>query len=178
MLSLSLPYLFTMVTTWVQKSNRVTEYIESNIDAFLTLLQVFMVTTKPRRVTFHTLLYTSWSRGEVAPLTDNRKSSTPNVIWMVIGCKNKHYDKLSLQFITREPPRVNEESKILIKYKQDSIPVGCVPPACQPYVFWWPPLDVSKGAGGVGHQVDKFEQVSSDGHQMSVVGWEGVGAQV
>ena len=26
--------------------------------------------------------------------------------------------------------------------KQESIPVGCVPPACQPYVLQWPPLHV------------------------------------
>ena len=34
--------------------------------------------------------------------------------------------------------------------KQDSIPVGCVPPACQMYVFWWPPLvsiPMGKGRG-------------------------------
>ena len=31
--------------------------------------------------------------------------------------------------------------------KQDSTPVGCVPPACQPYVFRWPPLGVSTGGG-------------------------------
>ena len=30
---------------------------------------------------------------------------------------------------------------------QDSIQVGCVPPACQPYVFWWPPLGVGPGGG-------------------------------
>ena len=28
-------------------------------------------------------------------------------------------------------------------YQQDSIPVGCVPPACLPYMFWWSPLGVS-----------------------------------
>ena len=28
---------------------------------------------------------------------------------------------------------------------QERIPVGCVPPALQPYVLWWPPLDVSAG---------------------------------
>ena len=39
------------------------------------------------------------------------------------------------------------------------------------YVFWWPPLDVSTGGGrGIGPQVNKFEQASSDDHQMSVVG--------
>ena len=53
--------------------------------------------------------------------------------------------------------------------KQDSIPVGCAPSACQPYVFLWPPLDVSTSRG-LGPQVDKFEQVFSDDHQMSVVG--------
>ena len=34
-------------------------------------------------------------------------------------------------------------------FKQDSIPVGCPPPACQPYVFWWPRLDVSGRKGGM-----------------------------
>ena len=42
------------------------------------------------------------------------------------------------------------------------IPVGM-------YVFRWPPLDVST-IGGLGPQVNKFEHVSSDDHQMSVVG--------
>ena len=36
-------------------------------------------------------------------------------------------------------------------------------------MFRWPPLAVSTGFG-VGPQVNKFEQVSSDDHQMSVVG--------
>ena len=31
--------------------------------------------------------------------------------------------------------------------RQHSI-VGCVLPTCQPYVFWWPPLDVSTSEGG------------------------------
>ena len=31
---------------------------------------------------------------------------------------------------------------------EDSIPVGCVPPACQPHVFRWLPLDVSPAGGG------------------------------
>ena len=52
--------------------------------------------------------------------------------------------------------------------EQDSIPVGCVPPACQPYAFQWLPLDVSTGMGVIGPKVNKFEQVSSDDHQMSV----------
>ena len=33
-------------------------------------------------------------------------------------------------------------------HKQDNIPVGCVPPACQPYVFRWLSLDVSPVWGG------------------------------
>ena len=32
--------------------------------------------------------------------------------------------------------------------KQESIPVGCIPLACQPYVFWWLPVDVSTRGGG------------------------------
>ena len=52
-------------------------------------------------------------------------------------------------------------------FKQESIPVGCVPPTRQFYVFQWLPLDVSMG---VCPQMNKFEQVSSDDHQMSVAG--------
>ena len=37
--------------------------------------------------------------------------------------------------------------------------------------FRWPPLDVSTGGGGgVGPQVKKFDEVSSDDHHMSVAG--------
>ena len=51
---------------------------------------------------------------------------------------------------------------------QESIPVGCVPPACADYnsfnshqmSLWWPLY-----SGGL---MTKFEQVSSDGHQMSL----------
>ena len=57
--------------------------------------------------------------------------------------------------------------------EQDSIPVGCVPLACQPYMFQWPVLDVSTKVE-VCPQVNKFEQISSDAYQMSVAG-EGVG---
>ena len=35
-------------------------------------------------------------------------------------------------------------------------------------MFQWPPLDVSSGGVGIGPQVNKFEQVSSDDHQMSL----------
>ena len=45
--------------------------------------------------------------------------------------------------------------------KQGSIPVGCVMPACQPYV------SVVVGVGSVRPQVNKFEQVSTDDHLMS-----------
>ena len=34
--------------------------------------------------------------------------------------------------------------------------------------FQWPPPDVTQGAGGT--QMNKFEQVSSDHHQMSLAG--------
>ena len=37
-----------------------------------------------------------------------------------------------------------------LQQKQESIPVGCVLPTCQPYVFQWPPLGVSTGRGGLG----------------------------
>ena len=31
--------------------------------------------------------------------------------------------------------------------KQESVSVECVPPTCQPYVFWWLPLGVRTGRG-------------------------------
>ena len=39
-------------------------------------------------------------------------------------------------------------------------------------MFQWPPLDVSAGGRGVGPQVHKFEQVSSDNHLMFAGGNE------
>ena len=33
-------------------------------------------------------------------------------------------------------------------HPQESIPVWCVPRACQPYMVWWPPLGVSTVGGG------------------------------
>ena len=41
----------------------------------------------------------------------------------------------------------------------DNIPVGCVPPACQLYAFWWPPLDFSTSGGGGGAGRSSSEQV-------------------
>ena len=31
----------------------------------------------------------------------------------------------------------------MLSFEQGSIPLGCVLPTCQPYMFWWPPLSVS-----------------------------------
>ena len=39
--------------------------------------------------------------------------------------------------------RVDRHRKCKCKMQQESIPVGCIPSACQPYMFWWPPLGVS-----------------------------------
>ena len=46
-----------------------------------------------------------------------------------------------------------------VRHEQENIPVGCLTPTWQPYVFWWQPLDVSTrgGEGGLGPQVNKFE---------------------
>ena len=43
----------------------------------------------------------------------------------------------------------------------------CTACLCRPYVLQQPP-DVSTGGGGV-PEVNEFEQVSTDGHQMSLV---------
>ena len=45
------------------------------------------------------------------------------------------------------------------KTKQESIPVGCVPPVCKQYMIQWPPPDVTRG----GPQVSKFELVWGGG---------------
>ena len=47
------------------------------------------------------------------------------------------------------------------------IQAGCVLPTCQMYILQWPP-DVSSTGGGP--QVNKFDEVSSDGHQVSLTG--------
>ena len=59
--------------------------------------------------------------------------------------------------------------------EQESAPLRFVLPACQPYMLQWPP-DVNSGSGGVqGGLMNKFEQVSSDGYQVSLVGGRGWG---
>ena len=68
--------------------------------------------------------------------------------------------------------RRRRSHKIPLKYplfgdnrKQERIPVGCVPPASVSTTkFMSVPM-------GVGPQVNKFEQVSSDDYHMSLVGW-------
>ena len=76
-------------------------------------------------------------------------------------------------------------------WPQESIPVRCVPSACKPYEFQWPPPDVTPEGRGRelkwtilnrfpglqcwppdmllrGPQINKFVQVSSDDHKMSL----------
>ena len=52
--------------------------------------------------------------------------------------------------------------------EQESIPVGCIPPPLKLCMlqFQWPPPDVTPGDP----QMNKFDQVSSDHHQMSLAG--------
>ena len=68
------------------------------------------------------------------------------------------YDKFQLSLAHPYLPRVDESARDLLFYpevkfkpntglRQESIPVGCVLPACQPYLFWWTPLGVSTGGG-------------------------------
>ena len=70
--------------------------------------------------------------------------------------------------------------------EQESIPVGCVPPTYRPYTFRCPPDVSTRGSSSEqlwtgyqwqlpdvtnrGPEVNKFEQVSSDGPQMSLEG--------
>ena len=50
--------------------------------------------------------------------------------------------------------------------KRESVSVGRIPPVCILYMLQWPPPDTAPVGGP---RVNKFEQVSSDGHQMSVL---------
>ena len=45
--------------------------------------------------------------------------------------------------------RYNQRKNVTTKetLQEGSIPVGCVPATCPPYVFQWPPLDVSSSTG-------------------------------
>ena len=52
--------------------------------------------------------------------------------------------------------------------QQESLPVGCVPTACKTVCF--SVATTRCHSQGMGPQVNKFEQVSSVGHQMSVAG--------
>ena len=56
------------------------------------------------------------------------------------------------------------------KLKQESIPVGCVPPACKLYVFRRPP-DVTLEGPVQDCRMNKFAQVFNDDHQMSLA-WD------
>ena len=61
--------------------------------------------------------------------------------------------------------RIESFERVLCKYKQESIPVKCVPPARRTL----PPTRCQHPCGG-GPQVNKFEQVSSFGYQTLVAG--------
>ena len=61
-----------------------------------------------------------------------------------------------------------------VQCKQESIKVNSVPRAPQPYVLRWPLVVSTSGVGG-GPQVNKFEKVSSNGHQISLGGGKAVG---
>ena len=52
-------------------------------------------------------------------------------------------------------------------FQQESIPVGCVPPTCADHTFF---TTRCQHQWGRGPEVNKFEQVSSDGYQMSLAG--------
>ena len=56
-----------------------------------------------------------------------------------IGFKSNNLSKLIIA-TTYNIDIFNKENQIVTNKIQESNPVGCVPPACQPYVFWWPPL--------------------------------------
>ena len=56
-------------------------------------------------------------------------------------------------------------SNYITKQNQKNIPVGCVQPVCQPYVLRPPDVSTDRDA-----QVNKFEEVFSVCHQISLTG--------
>ena len=53
--------------------------------------------------------------------------------------------------------RSHSQSSRRCSVKQENIPVGCLSPACKPYMLQWQPPDVTLGRGDP--QVNKFEQI-------------------
>ena len=75
-----------------------------------------------------------------------------DVVIMTIICA-----KLMVKFVVpshRPLILLQNTLRVWVQVQQDSIPVGRIPPACQLYVFLWPPLDVSTSGDGVGLRSD------------------------
>ena len=76
--------------------------------------------------------------------------------WIRTGCKEPRVPKdyiltpsvrANLRDLSRVVCAGYDIMKFVFYKKQESIPVGCIPPACQPCVFQWPP-DVNTMGGG------------------------------
>ena len=55
-----------------------------------------------------------------------------------------------VKYLMKRHDNLNEERvrpSLWYQYKEESIPVGCIPSACEPYVFWYPPIGVSSRRG-------------------------------
>ena len=62
-----------------------------------------------------------------------------------------------------------------LSFNQEIIPVGCLPPACQPSLFRWPPLGVSTSGSSSQQVWNRFPGMSTyhlfhGHHQLSVAG--------
>ena len=73
-------------------------------------------------------------------LSSASESQKPVSLLINISSSNLSNLQCSLRLILHEQIALSMSG---YSCKQESIPVECIPPACQPYVFWWPPLGVS-----------------------------------
>ena len=75
------------------------------------------------------------------PYEQSWMASTPRPDWHKIHSLCSHYMSMpNLMLIFSFP------THYVYRWQQESILLGCVPPACQPYVLWWSP-DVRTGGG-------------------------------
>ena len=72
-------------------------------------------------------------------MVDTLPPHTPYPRWEVTGTATEGY--ITINVMQSGNIDVKQGITYLFMRKQESIPVGCVPPACRPYM-WWPPLGV------------------------------------
>ena len=76
-------------------------------------------------------------------LNDKNKCRERFTRWL-LSASGYNTSKCEVDILASPNP---SQCKNFTQIQRESILVGCVPPACQPYVFRWPPLNISMGWG-------------------------------